>query len=122
MASWGRRLDTQEMTMTVTYTDKARQWGEGYVLLQQATKRLEEVLGESAGLVSAEWDRSQDTRRRILYTLKLSDFTGQVSANFAPDELESPSHMRFCLLGLWGDLLQKRSDEQVKKLQQLVSS
>ncbi|HJT76798.1 MAG TPA: hypothetical protein VJ739_06310 [Gemmataceae bacterium] len=106
--------------MTVTYTDKAKQWGEGYALLQEATDRLEEVLGESAGLVSAEWDRTQDARGRVLYRLRLSDFTGQVSATFTHEELQSPGHMRFRLLGLWGDLLQMRSDEQVKKLQQLV--
>src|SRR3954452_21327058 len=101
--------------MNVTYHDTARQWGEGYVLLQHATKRLEEVLGPSAGEVSAEWDRSQDERGRLVYTLKLSGFAREVSATFTPDELRSPSHLRSRLLDLWGDLLQAHSDAQVKK-------
>jgi hypothetical protein len=107
--------------MNVTYQNKAKQWGEGYALLQQATKRLEEVLGPSAELVSAEWTQGQDARGRIIYTLTLSDFTGQVSATFAPEELQSPNHLRIRLLDLCGDLLQARSDAQMKKLKQLVA-
>lgn len=106
--------------MSVTYSDKAKQWGEGYALLQQATKRLEDILGPSAGSVAAEWDRGQDERGRILYTLRIADPTGEVGAAFTPQELESPGHLRFRLLDLWGDLLQRHSDAQVRKLQQLV--
>ena len=64
--------------MNVSYSDRARQWGEGEVLLRQATKRLEQVLGKSAGLISAEWDRTNDERGRLVYTLKLSDSSGSV--------------------------------------------
>jgi hypothetical protein len=102
--------------MNVTYSDKAKQWGEGYVLLQQATKRLEEVLGSSAGQVKAEWDRTEDAKRRIIYTLRLSDWTGSVSAAFTPDELQSPSLMRYRFVRLWGDLLQVRSHKQLEEL------
>ena len=105
--------------MNVKYTDETKQPGEALGLLQQATQRLAEVLGSSAEVVNAEWDRGQDERGRPLYTLRLSDFTGAVSARFDPDELRSPN-LRGRFLGLWGDLLQIRSDHQVKKLQQLV--
>ena len=30
--------------MNVKYSDQAKQWGEGYALLQQATERLEEAI------------------------------------------------------------------------------
>jgi hypothetical protein len=106
--------------MNVRYSEKAKQSGEGYALLQQATNRLEEVLGPSADLVSAEWDRTQDQRGRTLYTLTVSDFTGEASASFTPEELQAPGRLRSRLLALWGDLLQARSDAQVKKLQELV--
>jgi hypothetical protein len=106
--------------MNVTYRDKVKQRGEGDVLVRQATKRLEEVLGPSAALVSAEWDQTLDERGRIRYVLKISDFSGEVSATFAAEELESPRQVRSRLLDLWGDFLQVRSDTQVKRLQELV--
>jgi len=105
--------------MIVTYSDKAKQCGEEYVLLQQATMLLEGVLGPSASLVTVEWDRREDSQGRILYPLRLSDWTGAVSASFAPDELRSPSHMRVRLYRLWGDLLQVRNH---KLLQEMAKS
>ncbi len=102
--------------MNVTYSDKARQWGEGYTLLQHATKRLEEVLGQSAGGVKAEWDRREDAQGRVVYNLRLSDWTGSVSEDFSPDELQSGSHMRVRLHQVWGELLQARSHRQLQEL------
>ena len=102
--------------MNVTYSPKARQWGEGYALLQHAMQRLEEVAGPSGVSVSAEWDRGEDERRRTLYTLKIRDLTGEASATFTWDELESKKDMRGRLLHLWGDLLQDRSHKLLKKL------
>ena len=90
--------------MNVTYRETARQPGEGYSLLQQATEQLKEVLGPSADQVSVEWDRSQDDRGRILYTLTISDQTGEARATFAPGELASPTQMRMRLYRLWGGL------------------
>lgn len=107
--------------MNVTYQDKAKHKGEECDLLREATNRLEEVLGPSAALVSAEWSQSQDARGRAFYTLTVADFSGRVSATFAPEELRSPSRLRSRLLDLWGDLLQAHSDAQMKKLQQLVA-
>jgi hypothetical protein len=107
--------------MKATYSEKARQWGEGLALLQQATARLEEILGPSADLVSAEWDRIEDERGRPLYTLAIRDFTGRVEARFAPEELAHPVHVRARLYRLWGDLLQLRADEQHRKVQALVA-
>jgi hypothetical protein len=102
--------------MNVTYTDRAKQWGEAFVLLQQATKRLEEILGPSAGLVRAEWDRTEDARGRPLYTLRIADWAGSVSATFTPAELRDSEQMHYCLVRLWGDLLQVRSHKQLEEL------
>jgi hypothetical protein len=102
--------------MNVTYSDKARQWGEGYALLQQATTRLEEVAGPSADLVKVEWDRVEDAGGRSLYTLTLSDWTGSVSADFTLDELQLPTHLRVRLYRLWGDLLQMRNHKELQQL------
>lgn len=107
--------------MNVIYQDKSKQGADGFGLLQQASKHLEAILGPSAASMSVEWSQSQDARGRTLYTLNLSDAMEQVSASFATEELRSPRRMRLRLLDLWGDLLQARSDAQMKKLQQLVA-
>ncbi len=107
--------------MKVTYSEKARQWGEGYQLVQNATKRLEEILGPSADQVTAEWDRTEDALRHVQYTLALRDFTGEVQATFSPAELTFDDYVRARLFRLWGDLLQIRSDKQHRKVVQLLS-
>lgn len=103
--------------MNVKYAANAQQGEEGYSLIQQATRRLEEILGPSAELATAEWDRVADKMSRSLYRLTLKDFTGQVSTEFAPEELRNSLHMHVRLYRLWGDLLQHRSDEQHKIVQ-----
>ncbi len=100
--------------MNVIFTEKAKR--EQYERLLEATKVLEEVLGPSAKIVSAEWDRGENERGRIVYTLKVRDYTGEVSAAFDPDELRSLSDLRYRLLRLWGDLLQIRSHKQLQEL------
>jgi hypothetical protein len=105
----------------IHYSEKAKQSGEGLTLLQPATKYLEEILGHAEDPVTAEWDRAEDAGGRVWFTLKLSDFMGSAEAKFARDELTLPNHMRMRLRDLWGDLLQARSNAQVKKLQQLVN-
>jgi hypothetical protein len=100
----------------------AKQWGEGFALVQSATKILGEVIGHSADSVSVSWDRVRNGRGRTMYTLRISDSFGEESASFTPAELESPSHLRSRFLSLWGDLLQARSDAQVKKLLHLVDA
>ena len=102
--------------MKVIYHDRAKQGREEYGLLQQATRRLEEVVGESPDLVTAEWDRTEDAEGRTVLTLRLSDWTGWVTAVFAPDELESATHLRSRFYSLLGDLLQIRSSKQLQEL------
>jgi hypothetical protein len=102
--------------MNATYSDRARQCAEDFALLQRATKCLEEVLGKSTNDVQAEWDQRQDARGRATYTLRISDWTGSVSVDFTPDELQSPSQVRYRMLRLWGDLLQIRSHKQLEEL------
>src|SRR5438552_3451260 len=97
--------------MNVVYSERVKQPGNGYVLLQEATKVLDAVLGQSSSPVSAEWDYGQDERGRPRFRLTLSDFSGRVSADFTPSELRSAEQLRRRLVPLWGDLLQIRSHE-----------
>ena len=98
--------------MNVTYSDSAKENKEEFALLEQATKRLEEVRGHSDDLVTAEWDRRQDQHRQPVYTLRLSDWSGTVSASFTPEELRA----RVLLYRLLGKLLQARVDKQLQAL------
>jgi hypothetical protein len=102
--------------MNVNYTDSVKDWREGFPLAQQATKRLEEVLGQSAKLVSAEWDRTEDEKGRALFLLRLKDFTGEVSRKLAPDDLRSSARTSFRMHQLWGNLLQVRNQRLLDDL------
>src|SRR5438105_2796284 len=102
--------------MDVIYSDAVKKSAESYALLRQITERLEEVIGKTAEPVKAEWDRGEDGQGRPLYTLRLSDWTGKVSASFAPEELQPSTHLRFRLYQLWGDLLQIRSHKYLDAL------
>jgi hypothetical protein len=79
---------------------------------------LEDVLGQSAGLVEAEWSLEKDQGRPVL-TLKLSDFTYPKGCKqrFTPAELEGGGYLRQDFHRLWGDLLQARLGDIVGTLQ-----
>jgi hypothetical protein len=105
--------------MIVNYTEQAKRWGEGRALLEQATRQLGEiVVGASADSVTAEWDAA--TNGQLIYTLKLRDSFGEVEASFTPEHLQIAPYMTVRLYRLWGDLLKIQSDEQHKKVLQLV--
>lgn len=95
--------------MNVKYTDKVTQWDEGFNLIQQGTRRLEEVLGPAAPLVSAEWDRIKDENGRELIALRLKqDSVGEVIGKFDLKDLRSKAMTAFHLNSLWGNLIQMR--------------
>lgn len=106
--------------MKVTYSDKARQWEKERQLLQNATRRLEEILGRSADSVVAEWDRTEDAHKRLQYVLTLRDSTEEAQATFSPEALNFDDYVRARLYHLWGDILQVRSERQHRKVQEMV--
>ena len=98
--------------MDVNYRDElARQ-----APVQEATKRLEEVLGPSAARVNAEWERVEDERGNSSYRLRISDGLDDATAILGPTELTVPLQLRIRLYHLWGDLLQARNDRQLRNL------
>jgi hypothetical protein len=100
----------------IVYQPGIRQVNELFSLVQQASAYLDSVVGRSADLVSAEWDRGEDAQGRAVVTLRLFDETGSVTGIFDPKELESPSQVRSRLLRLWGKLLQIQSHKQLEEL------
>jgi hypothetical protein len=100
--------------MNVKYSDRVKQGGGA--LLDQAAAVLEEVVGEAAGRVRAEWDQAENGRGRPAYTLRLTDGPEEVTTTFAAEELRAPRELRYRLIRLWGDLLEKRSHRQLKEL------
>ncbi len=104
--------------MDVQYSPDARQSADGLTLLEQASTLLADILGpQSSQLVTAEWNRVQDHQGRTLYRLTIRDFTGAVSTDFAPDDLQNRLHMKVRLSRLWGDLLQVRNNQQHEQVQ-----
>lgn len=104
--------------MNVKYSEAVKEPIEIFRFVEEATRMLfEDVLGDSALLVSAEWDRDEDARGRQAYTLRISDFLDTVQGGFASDELQRPTHARARLHRLWGDLLQARSKRLLQELQ-----
>jgi len=103
--------------MKVTYSDKIKQAGNDYVLLQRAMEyleavvspemeNLEAVVGPPANSVSAYWDSDRDENGRTRYTLHVAGFSKSVSASFYPSELRNEHDLHFRLLDLCGDLLE----------------
>jgi len=107
--------------MDVQYSPEVRQSADGLTLVEQASTLLAEILGpQSSQTVKAEWNRVQDHQGRTLYRLTIRDYTGEVSTDFTPDELQNPLHLRFRLYRLWGDLLQIRNNHQHQQVQLLI--
>lgn len=102
----------------VTYSDKLKNDLSLKRLVEQATTVLDEVLGQSAPLVSADWDSADDERGRKLVTMRLRDFTGEETARISPRELEDPSNRHIRLSRVWGDLLQSGIRKMLGSMQQ----
>lgn len=106
--------------MDVHYSLEVPQGADGSLLehLEQASTLLAAILGpQSSQVVKAKWNRVQDHQGRTLDRLTIWDFTGEVSTDFAPNELQNPLHMRFRLARLWGDLLEVRNNQQHQQVQ-----
>ena len=107
--------------MNVVYSDRVKQAEEPFELLRQSTGSLKEILGSAQDSVRAQWDRVEDERGCSLYSLKLSDFSGEVEAVFTPDDLrrDDPlreADMRFRLARLCGELMRIRSHKLMEAL------
>ncbi len=100
----------------LTYADNLKQSGNLLALAERASALLEEVLGASASLASAEWDCAADDRGRAVVTLRLWDSTGEARTRFTPKELTDPNRLRVRFHRLWGDILQIRSHKQLQEL------
>jgi hypothetical protein len=102
--------------MDIKYSDRVKQWSEGYPLIQRATSRLEEILEEDADHVSGEWDLTKNEKGQVVATLRLRDAPFEAVGKFEPDDLESPALTSFGLGRTWSQLLQARSDKMFKDL------
>jgi hypothetical protein len=102
--------------MKVTYSEKTKQPAASYSLLQQATGKLEEVVGRHSVTANADWDLTEDAKGRPLYTLRVSDGSDSAKTSFAPDELTPSYFLQIRLYRLWGELLQSRTERQLQAL------
>jgi len=111
-------LTARFTSLRVSVAATLHKWPEEHRLVQNASRRLTDLIGPTAGPVSVEWDRAEGPQERPVITLRISNPSGSVAAVFDPSEMESPSHMQVRLSRLWGDLLQLQSR---KELHQLLS-
>jgi hypothetical protein len=107
--------------MNVIYSEKARQSSEGYALLQQATKYLEEELGKAVDRVRVEWDRQDDNNGHSSFILRLFDPPDSISRSFTLADLRATKDLQLELNWLWDDLLQEKIERQLRELQQVAS-
>lgn len=89
--------------------------------VEAASKVLIDVLGNSAGQVSAIWELDRDPKGRSIVRLKIEDPWGKDEIEFAPDELESSNQMWWRLHRFWGNHLQAESQRLVQRLHESVS-
>jgi hypothetical protein len=102
--------------MNVVYSDSLVKVSRLRVLAEQATKRLEEIVGRSTDIITADWDKAHDDEDHPLLGLKLSNPYGFVTAQFIPDEMQNAGDVRNRLTWLLGDLLQHRSHRLLQSL------
>jgi hypothetical protein len=90
-------------------------------IAQAATPVLEQAIGPPAARVIATWGFRADERGRPLIHLTLADWSVEASAEFAPEELQSPDDARWRFYRLWGDLLQDASNRVSKELEAVLA-
>jgi hypothetical protein len=91
--------------------------------LEQATALLTDIVGplSSQRVKEAAWTRVQDPKGRTLYRLTIQDdFGNEASTDLAPDDLQNPLLLRYCMPRLWGDLLKVRHDLQHQRVLSLL--
>ena len=89
--------------------------------VQRANQVLEEELGRSTELVSADWRLIRNSQDRPLLELTLTDlFTrSQVLEKFDAGEFRSKAHLADRIHQMWHNLLSARTEGQIRKLKEL---
>lgn len=115
-------MNVEESALRVTWPDNLEENQELFAGIQKANKVLGEELGRSKDFVTANWKLDRDGQNRILLELTLTDLFTKCLAmgKFAPDELRYETQLGSRIHRLWGQLLQARSDGQIKRLKDLV--
>jgi hypothetical protein len=106
---------------SVTYSQRLRQVRDYLALAEQATAQLEMIPGSFAHLVSAEWDLEEDERGRRRISLRLWDPNAEVRSSAAPEALKDSLYLNLWVNGVWGDLLAVRSDQQHRRVMELIA-
>jgi len=102
--------------MKITYSEKLREWKQGYELAQRASSKLPEVLGEDLNKVSGEWDKLENDQGDVLVTLRLKDSKFESIGQFDLTDLQSPAGTAFRLYRTWGDLLHAHTAQRIEAM------
>ena len=104
----------------VVISDEIRNDPEALSTVEQATQVLQSLQGPSAASVTAEWSVGRDENDRRVIGLKLSDPMAEVHDHFTLEELKNRERAKSRLNWIWGDWLQERSHEDLKKLHETI--
>ena len=85
-------------------------------LVEKSSDILESVVRRTHVETKAAWDIESYNGNNLRITLRLSDYTGSVSASFTEAQLHDPSELRSRLRRLWAALLRIRSHVQLETL------
>src|SRR5438046_2593309 len=90
-------------------------------IARAATTVLEQAIGpRRAAYVTVTWGlRKEGDRPKICLTL--ADWSEEVSAEFAPEELQPPDEAKWRFRRLWWDLLQSASDRVERRLDAIMA-
>ena len=88
--------------------------------VNEADNLLGAIAGSSALSLTTDWRLQQDSKSRKTICVTVTDPSGSVNAQFAPEELTRPYHLYTRLYQLWGDLLQVRVDRQMQLVNDLL--
>jgi hypothetical protein len=102
--------------LQVVYRNGLKQAGPLRHAAEEATRQLEEIVGDWADTMSAEWERGEDSDFRPVLVLRLFDNSDSVTAVFDPKELTDLRQVESRLRFLWGDFLQMRLGKHLKIL------
>jgi hypothetical protein len=86
-------------------------------ILEPRVRRATQMLEQVTETAVADWDLVRNANNRPMVLLVLTDFTGaRVEAKFDPAELNNENHLNAKFYRIWGDLLQRRSHQQLNQL------
>jgi hypothetical protein len=90
-------------------------------LVEAARPVVEQAIGAPAERVTTTWDFRPDDHGQPRLRLTLTDWSGEATVDFSPDEFKDQEAIRSRIRDLWGSLLDEAIDRKIKILETLTA-